>query len=80
DSLFHPRLDWLASLTEGDFKRLFANSAIKRTKHRGLLRNTLVAMGNSRNPRFRPLLECLATSEDSLLAEHARWALTQLPS
>ncbi|MGH9813340.1 MAG: tRNA epoxyqueuosine(34) reductase QueG [Candidatus Acidiferrales bacterium] len=78
DSLFHPRLDWLASLTEGDFKRLFANSAIKRTKHRGLLRNTIVAMGNSRNPRFRATLEEFAASEDELLRDHARWALSQL--
>jgi len=79
DSLFHPRLDWLASLTESDFKRLFANSAIKRAKYRGLLRNTIVALGNSRNPRFRPLLEHFANSKDSLLAEHARWALAQIP-
>jgi epoxyqueuosine reductase len=78
ESLLHPSLSFLASLTESDFQRLFANSALKRAKHRGLLRNTLVAMGNSRNPRFRPLLERFAGSGDALLAEHARWALSQL--
>ncbi len=77
-SLFHPHLSWLASLTESDFREVFKDSAVRRTKHRGLLRNTLVAMGNSRNPRFRPLLERFAASNDTLLAEHARWALSQL--
>ncbi len=39
DSLFAPRLEWLASLNEDDFRRVFAHSAIKRTKHAGLRRN-----------------------------------------
>jgi epoxyqueuosine reductase len=78
DSLFHPRLAWLAALTEDDFRRAFRDSPVKRAKHRGLLRNTLVAMGNSGNAAFRPTLEKFAASKDSLLAEHARWALNQL--
>jgi epoxyqueuosine reductase len=80
ESLQHPRLDWLASLTEDDFKEAFKNSAIRRAKWRGLLRNVLVALGNSRNPRFRPLLEKFTDSSDPLLADHARWAIAQLPS
>jgi len=79
DSFFHPHLDRLASLTEDDFRRTFKGSPVKRAKHRGLLRNTLVAMGNSGDPAFRPTLEKFAASADLLLAEHARWALRQLP-
>ncbi|MCI0410155.1 MAG: tRNA epoxyqueuosine(34) reductase QueG [Acidobacteria bacterium] len=78
EPLFHPSLEWLAALSESDFREVFKDSALKRAKHRGLLRNTIVAMGNSRNPRFRPILESLASSSDALLADHARWALTQL--
>ncbi len=77
-SLFHPRLDWLASLTEESFRRLFRSSAVKRAKHRGLLRNTLIAMGNARNPRFRPALERFTASDDPLLREHAAWAMQQI--
>ncbi|MGH9863373.1 MAG: tRNA epoxyqueuosine(34) reductase QueG [Candidatus Acidiferrales bacterium] len=77
-SLFHPRLERLASLTEEDFRRVFRASAVKRAKWRGLVRNALVAMGNSGNPRFRPLLEKFAASDDALLAQHAGWALKQL--
>jgi len=42
------------------------------------VRNALVAMGNSGNPKFRPVLEKFAASPDPLLAEHAKWALAQL--
>jgi len=80
ESLLSPRLDFLASLTQDSFRRIFKNSAVKRAKHRGLLRNTLLAMGNSGNRKFRPLLEKFATSPDPLFAEHARWALQRLQS
>ncbi len=78
DSFLHPRLEWLASLTEKEFKEVFRRSPVKRARWRGLLRNTLVAMGNSGNARFRPLLETFAASDDTLLAEHARWALARM--
>jgi epoxyqueuosine reductase len=77
-SLFHPRLGWLASLTDEEFKLVFRESAVRRAKRRGLLRNALVAMGNSGDARFRPLLERFAASPDPLLGEHAQWALAQL--
>ncbi|HLD78502.1 MAG TPA: tRNA epoxyqueuosine(34) reductase QueG [archaeon] len=77
-SLFHPPLAWLVSLTEEEFKQVFRQSAVRRAKHRGLVRNALVAMGNSGNPKFRPVLEKFAASPDPLLAEHAKWALAQL--
>jgi epoxyqueuosine reductase len=35
-------------------------------------------LGNSGNAAFRPVLEKFAAGKDSLLAEHARWALNQL--
>jgi epoxyqueuosine reductase len=41
-SLFSPELDWIASLTETDFREIFRGSSIKRTKWRGLIRNACV--------------------------------------
>ncbi len=46
-SLFSPSLEWLASLSEDEFRELFRGSAIKRTKWRGLVRNACIALGNS---------------------------------
>jgi epoxyqueuosine reductase len=84
-SLFAPELEWLASLSQEEFSRIFRGSAVKRAKWRGVVRNACVAVGNSRiargsatHARIVPLLERLAASDDSLLAEHARWALQRL--
>lgn len=84
-SLFSPELETLASLTQQDFSRIFRGSAVKRAKWRGLVRNACVALGNSRlardsaaHARVCDLLARLAASEDALIAEHARWALSRL--
>src|SRR5271170_660535 len=84
-TLFAPQLEWLASLSQGEFSGLFRGSAVKRAKWRGLVRNACVALGNSgmargseAYTRILPLLQRLAASDDSLLAEHARWALQRL--
>jgi epoxyqueuosine reductase len=84
-TLFAPELEWLASLSQEEFSRIFRGSAVKRAKWRGLVRNACVALGNSqlarsseRGTRILALLERLASSDDALLAEHARWALERL--
>ena len=58
---------------------------MKRAKWSGLVRNACVALGNSgitrgreAYPRLVRLLKRLAGSEDSLVAEHARWALQRI--
>jgi len=77
-SLFNPRLDSLASLTEDDFRRIFRDSPIKRVKYHGWLRNLCVAMGNSGDPRLLPHLERLRDHIDPTVREHAEWAIEQL--
>jgi epoxyqueuosine reductase len=77
-SLFNPRLDVLASISEDDFRRIFAHSSIKRAKYRGWLRNLCVAMGNSGEERFVPWLERAAQHSDPIVREHAAWALERL--
>jgi epoxyqueuosine reductase len=83
--LIAPELEWIASLTQAEFSRIFTRSAVKRTKLRGLLRNACVALGNSKlergtavHARVTALLEKLSASDDELVAEHAHWALERL--
>ncbi len=47
ESLFLPRLEWLAAMNEEQFRDVFRGSPIKRTKWRGLVRNACIALGNS---------------------------------
>ncbi len=85
ESLYLPRLEWLLGLSESDFRNLFRGSPVKRAKWRGLLRNSCIALGNSGlrpgmadQRRIKALLERLAASEDQVLAESARWALSRI--
>jgi epoxyqueuosine reductase len=85
ESLFAPELEKLASLTQQEFSEIFRNSAVKRAKWRGIVRNACVALGNSgvergsdAHQRVVSLLASLADGDDPLITEHARWALTRL--
>ncbi len=73
-----PTLAWLLDLDEEAWRATTRRTALRRAKHRFLLRNALVAAGNARDPALRPLLERHAAGADPLLAEHARWALARL--
>lgn len=73
-----PDLADLASLDAERFRERFRRSPIKRTKHRGLLRNVAVALGNTGDPSKRPVLERLAQSDNPLVREHALWAIGKL--
>jgi epoxyqueuosine reductase len=85
ESLFLPRLEWLAAMDDAEFRRLFRGSAIKRTKWRGLLRNACIALGNSElhpgtstHQRITELLRRLSSSADAVIAESALWALSRI--
>jgi len=84
-SLFMPSLEWLAGISETEFREIFRGSAIKRTKWRGLVRNACIALGNSAMPhdpavraRILSLLHRLESSTDAAIAESAQWALSRI--
>lgn len=77
-SLFNPPPGQLAMLSEEDFRRIFAHSAVKRAKYRGWLRNLAVVMGNSGDDGFLPWLEEAARHSDPVVREHAEWAISRL--
>jgi epoxyqueuosine reductase len=85
DSLFRPSLTALAGLSEDEYKAAFRGSAIKRTKHRGIVRNACIALGNSRFERGAPphqeavaVLQRLSASNDPVISESALWALSRI--
>ena len=85
ESLLLPRLERLAAMNEGEFRVAFRNSAMKRTKWRGLVRNACIALGNvkPRNgtpayERVSALLARLSVSQDAVIAESAIWALSRI--
>jgi len=75
-----PALEWILTLDEEAWRQVTRRTALRRAKYSGLLRNALVAAGNSGDRSLCPLLERHADGDDPLLAEHARWALGALRS
>ena len=73
-----PNLVELLSLDEAQFRRRFAGTPMVRTKRRGLLRNVCVALGNTGDESALPALERAAADPESLIAEHARWAIERI--
>jgi epoxyqueuosine reductase len=80
DGLVNPALEWLAQISEEEFREKFRGSPIRRAKRSGLRRNAAITMGNSSDRSFVPLLEKLAQDEDPVVAEHARSAKKKLES
>jgi epoxyqueuosine reductase len=76
--LVNPALDWLAEMSAEEFTRKFRGSPVRRAKRGGIRRNAVIAMGNSGDRKFAPMLERLAGDEDQVVAESARWALRRL--
>jgi epoxyqueuosine reductase len=73
-----PDLLELLSLDEAQFKRRFAGTPMLRAKRRGLLRNACVALGNIAGEDALPALQKAAADPDSLISEHARWAIDRV--
>jgi len=76
--LVNPEMDWLARLSLDEFRAVFRGTPVKRAKHSGLLRNAAIAMGNSGEDRFLPILEELTRHDDADVREAAEWALRGL--
>ncbi|MFZ1006623.1 MAG: tRNA epoxyqueuosine(34) reductase QueG [Candidatus Sulfotelmatobacter sp.] len=73
--LVNPSLEWLAEIGVEEFRRSFRESPVRRAKRSGLRRNAVIAMGNSRERKFLPLLEKLSDDEDEVVRESAAWAI-----
>ena len=73
-----PRLADLLALDDAAFRKMFAGSPIKRIGRNRMIRNCLVAAGNSGDAGLAKTVEPHLTDPDPVIAEAARWALVQL--
>ncbi len=76
--LVAPALADLLALDDADFRQVFAGSPIKRIGRDKMVRNCLIAAGNSRDPALRPAVARLRADPNPVVAEAAVWAFDQL--
>lgn len=74
----YPDLAEMLTWDEDTFRRTFAGSPLRRPGLEGWKRNVCVVLGNIGTRQDLPALETIASGENALLAEHARWALTEI--
>ena len=73
-----PRLADLLALDDAGFREMFAGSPIKRIGVKRMIRNCLIAAGNSRDPSLVPAIRPHLDDADPVIADAARWAIDQL--
>ena len=73
-----PRLAELARLDDGEFRNLFAGTAIKRTGRDRFVRNVLIALGNSGDPAQAKTAAAVLGDASPLVRAMAVWALGRL--
>jgi epoxyqueuosine reductase len=76
--LVAPALADLLALDDPAFRELFSGSSIKRIGVNRMIRNCLIAAGNSGDAALRPSVERHLASEDPVVADAARWAIERL--
>ena len=76
--LVAPALADLLGLDDAGFRELFSGSPIKRIGVNRMIRNCLIAAGNSGDPALRPSVERHLANEDPIIADAARWAIERL--
>jgi epoxyqueuosine reductase len=78
EDLAQPALAELLMLDDAAFRAKFSGSPVKRIGRNRFVRNCLIAAGNSGNRAFVRQAQALSEDPDPVVAEAARWALTEL--
>ncbi|GGA35736.1 tRNA epoxyqueuosine(34) reductase QueG [Sphingomonas psychrolutea] len=73
-----PALADLLALDDASFRQVFAGSPIKRIGRNRMIRNCLIAAGNSGDAGLRAAVTLLLDDPDPVVAEAAQWALGRL--
>ncbi|AMO70955.1 tRNA epoxyqueuosine(34) reductase QueG [Sphingorhabdus sp. M41] len=75
-----PALVDILSLDDAGFRQVFSGSPIKRTGRNRMVRNALIAAGNSGDAALVAPVQALLGDDDEVVREAAGWALDQLAS
>ena len=78
EELKMPDLTELVTLDDQAFRDKFSGSPIKRIGRNRFVRNVLYAIGNSKEQKFKKVVQPLIKDPDLAVRDAATWALTQL--
>lgn len=73
-----PRLSDLLALDDASFREVFSGSPIKRIGRNRMMRNCLIAAGNSGDAQLIGPVRALLNDDDEVVREAAEWAIERL--
>ena len=73
-----PALADLLAMDDATFRQIFSGSTIKRTGRDRMVRNALIAAGNSDDPALVEPVKALLDDENETVREAAQWAMNEL--
>lgn len=73
-----PALADLLAMDDAGFRKIFSGSPIKRSGRNRMVRNSLIAAGNSGDATLVPAVTALLDDDDAIVRGSAVWALAQL--
>lgn len=76
----NPPLAEILALDDATFRARFAGTPVKRTGRNRIVRNALIAAGNSQDRTYLPAVRTLLTDDSPLVRGMAVWALKRLAS
>lgn len=75
----YPSLEFLATMSEQEFRATYSGTPVTRAKRAGMARNAAIALGNSGDQRAEAILiRALLDHDEPLVRGHAAWALRHL--
>jgi epoxyqueuosine reductase len=75
-----PELGDLVGLDDASFRQVFSGSPIKRIGRDRFIRNVLIAIGNSDDKSYLPMVDGLLADDSDIVRDAADWAQAQLHS
>jgi epoxyqueuosine reductase len=78
EELKAPKLTDLLALDDAAFRSMFSGSPIKRIGVKRMIRNCLIAAGNSGDPALLPAVRAYLDDPDPVVAEAANWAIGEI--
>ena len=78
EHLFQPKIAELVEMISEKYPQGFAKSPLKRPKQKGLLRNLINVIGNSREKKYISLLNSIDHKNDQILIDSIDWAVSKL--
>ncbi len=75
DGLYLPDIKKLLSLSDAEFRSMFATTPVKRIGRERFIRNVIIAAANSGNKEYINQLNQLSNEDSEIISQTAKWAV-----